>query len=285
MLSIILLLISVLIHFIFLIYSYIHREEIDYIAKNIRLESKYLGYFLPFMLLIKNKNELFTLITSGKLKIAIKNHYGENIYEDFLLLHQAKKLMFFYYSSILFIITFSLSTEKILILIYPIFVGVFLYYLDQIEIKKYLKIQSKMKSDLPNFVSRLSLMLESGINLRDSLNYIVEKSNDGISQNIAEVLTMVKNGMSEEEAFNSISIKNEDILIRKFISSIVQNFKTGSDDINQSLTLIKKETNEYRKTQVILESQEVNRKLLIPNIVIFVGIMLTVMLPVLLNTL
>lgn len=142
-----------------------------------------------------------------------------------------------------------------------------------------------MKSDLPNFVSRLSLMLESGINLRDSLNYIVEKSNDGISQNIAEVLTMVKNGMSEEEAFNSISIKNEDILIRKFISSIVQNFKTGSDDINQSLTLIKKETNEYRKTQVILESQEVNRKLLIPNIVIFVGIMLTVMLPVLLNTL
>ena len=96
---------------------------------------------------------------------------------------------------------------------------------------------------------------------------------------------MVSNGLSENEAYNLMISRTDDILIRKFLSILLQNLEKGSGNITDSLDLLRKESDEFRKNHIIIRTQEANRKLLIPNIMVFLGIMLMIMVPIILNIL
>lgn len=267
---------------VLIFYSLFNRKYIKKIDSNFKFHESLISPFIYFLL---NKDFINSNMSSSNLKIALKNTYGEDNFDYRLIVHNSIKLTAIFYIGLIFLIIISLTGELILYFFMVIFVILLNFYFDREQIAAYNREKARMKSDLPNFISRLSLMVNSGINLRTSINHILKNSSGKVVESLVNVQTLIKNGMSDEEAFNSISNKTDDILIRKFISSLLQNIKKGGDDLESNLELIKRESNDYRKTQIILDTQEANRKLLIPNLFIFLGIMLMVMLPILLNIL
>ncbi|TFF64257.1 hypothetical protein EQF91_07960 [Helcococcus ovis] len=193
------------------------------------------------------------------------------------------KICILYNLIILFLFLISIFYNFLLLVLFLIFIFIFNHYINTINIIKYEKQKKKFKNDLPAFISRLSLMINSGIQLRVAIDFITNNSNGEVVESLKLVNSLIKNGMSEVEAYNLILSRTDDLLIRKFISNIIQNIEKGGDDLENILKMVKKEGDEFRKNDLILKTQEANRKLLIPNIIIFIGILLMVMIPILLN--
>ncbi|MFM1514561.1 type II secretion system F family protein [Helcococcus ovis] len=220
---------------------------------------------------------------SPKLKIVIKNLYGEENLKYQEILFISIKICILYNLIILFLFLISIFYNFLLFVLFLIFIFIFNHYINTINIIKYEKQKKKFKNDLPAFISRLSLMINSGIQLRVAIDFITNNSNGEVVESLKLVNSLIKNGMSEVEAYNLILSRTDDLLIRKFISNIIQNIEKGGDDLENILKMVKKEGDEFRKNDLILKTQEANRKLLIPNIIIFIGILLMVMIPILLN--
>lgn len=232
----------------------------------------------------KYQNNIIKFINT-KLIISIKNMYGEKNLSNKIKIHYTKKLNQIFFISIIFFIINSFINKSLVLLLTIIFIILYSKLLDNKEIKKYKNYQDSFKKDLPAFISRLYLLIQSGLNLRSSIKYIIENTEGEVSKDFSTVQNLIENGMSEIEAYNQILLKSDDILIRKFISNIIQNLQKGGDDLEDLLQMIKKESDEFRRSQIILKTQEANSKLLIPNLMIFSGILIIVMVPILLNIL
>lgn len=270
-------------------FSYVILDIYNYNKIKIVYEKKYFtsnfqnqiySFFIYFTQIHYSK---LSKILNTQIKISIKNLYGEGKFIFHEIIFISKKICHLFYILILLLYSFVLLKENIILLsIIPI---LFLYskIQDKAQIDLYEKEKKNFKNDLPSFISRLTLLINSGIRLRPAINYIINNSSGEVVNKMKNVNTLINNGISEIEAYDSILKRSDDILIRKFILNIVQNIQKGGDDLEKILDLMKKESDEFRKTQIVLKTQEANSKLLIPNLFIFSGILLMVMLPILLN--
>lgn len=270
-----------LIFLIFIIYSYLKRNEIKDCED--LLENKLLKIFLaPFYYFGKENYRFTSKIVSSKIKIYIKNLFQKNSYHKEIELI-GMKLMYTFYFTLKILILFSFVKNYFILIIGIVFIFLFNSFLDSNILNLYKVEKVKFKNDLPSYITRLTLLINSGIRIRTAIDFIAENTNGEVTEKMKNVKKLIYNGMSEEEAYNTILMNTDDILIRKFISNIINNIKKGGDDIEKTLSLMKKESDEFKKAQIILRTQEANRKLLFPNLLIFMGIMIMVMLPILFN--
>lgn len=266
---------------LFIIYCLINQKSIsslDDIHSKISLNH----IFTPFEALLIKYDFLMAKLVESKLKIVFRNMYGDDNYE-YQIKYLSKKIFILSHMLLLLLILYPFINQVLVLIAGILFIILFNFFLDKNQILLYKNKQEELKNNLPNFISRLILMLGAGINLRTSINYILKMSKGEIVDSFHVAHKYISNGYSESEAYNLVLNKTDDVLIRKFIASILQNLEKGGDDLESLLSLIKKESDEYKKTNTILKTQQANRKLLIPNLVIFTGIMLMVMLPILLN--
>lgn len=266
------------------IYILINKKSIQKIEERLAvsqgMEYKLISPFFEF--LYKNQKIANRLINT-KLKIILRNQYGDLLLNYNITNFASKKFMYSFYLICVNLMIYPIIDNIlifILILIFTIFIN---FYFD-FDIKiKYSEYKNSIKNDLPNIISRMSLLIQSGIPTRECINIVscYEKEESYLKK----IHTLVSNGMSENEAYNLIISRSDDILIRKFLSILLQNLEKGSDNITDSLDLLRKESDEFRRNNIIIKTQEANRKLLIPNIMVFLGIMLMIMIPIILNVL
>lgn len=268
--------VSTLLSLFYLIFSFRHRKKLA--------EFKEEAFYFPLIRTFYCLTIIYNLrrFIPKKVVISIKNSIKNP--ENFENKLFSIKLTALFYLILIFCILYIYTSSKLILFLSIPTVLILNYLIDNHVIKIYQSQNQKFKSSLPDFVSRLSLLINSGLNLRQSIDFVIEHSESEVGDRLKEVKLYIKNGMSELEAYNTVISKTDDIIIRKFISNIIQSLEKGGDQIEKNLALIKKETDEYRKNQIILKTQEANRKLLIPNLITFSGILLIVMLPILLNS-
>lgn len=266
------------------IYILINKKSIQKIEERLavskEMEHKLISPFFEF--LYKNQKIANRLINT-KLKIILRNQYGDSLLNYNITNFASKKIMYSFYLICINLMIYPIIHNLlifILILIFIIFIN--LYFDFDIKIK-YSKYKNSIKNDLPNIISRMSLLIQSGIPTRECINIVSRFERE--ESYLKKINALVSNGMSENEAYNLMISRSDDILIRKFLSILLQNLEKGSDNITDSLDLLRKESDEFRRNNIIIKTQEANRKLLIPNIMVFLGIMLMIMVPIILNVL
>lgn len=266
------------------IYILINKKSIQKIEERLavskEMEHKLISPFFEF--LYKNQKIANRLINT-KLKIILRNQYGDLLLNYNITNFASKKIMYSFYLICINLMIYPIIHNLlifILILIFIIFIN--LYFDFDIKIK-YSEYKNSIKNDLPNIISRMSLLIQSGIPTRECINIVSRFERE--ESYLKKINALVSNGMSENEAYNLMISRSDDILIRKFLSILLQNLEKGSDNITDSLDLLRKESDEFRRNNIIIKTQEANRKLLIPNIMVFLGIMLMIMVPIILNVL
>ncbi|NLY20077.1 MAG: hypothetical protein GXZ08_02155 [Tissierellia bacterium] len=268
---------------LYVIITIIYKDEYDILIEKVEDKRSLKAIYLPFMIFISKNIKNQSRLLSFDARKSIQYFEDKRYYKYYELLFVSKKIALIYFSILLLLFFISVISIPILMIFIPIIAILIFLLVDNQQHLKYKSIKNDMKDQLPMLLTSLSLLIESGIGYRRSIELITNSSNDVLSKEIKAVLDSIDNGKDEIDAYMQLTFFSEDLLIRKFISLIIQNLYKGTEDFSFSLKSLKDEAWKVRKSNIINKTKKASQKLLMPNLIIFASIMVMVMLPILLN--
>lgn len=174
-----------------------------------------------------------------------------------------------------------LANNPTALLLGIILAGLFVWYLNEQFKDKLTDRREKILSDFPQMLSKMTLLVNSGMLLRDAWNLIAEQGGERVL--FAEMrITAVQldNGVSEMAAYHEFAERCGVKEIRKFASMVIQGLEKGGSELTAFLRDMSEEMWAEKKNMVKRKGEKANAKLLIPTVIIFIGILFMIMAPV-----
>lgn len=249
-------------------------EEKDYPLKEI--------YFVGYAVMealhysYKNKND-------RKLRKEIGVLYGDKYAEYYLRVIYAQKVSIAFTLLVLSFAIYGLADSAAATAVLLIFAGTAYYYYGTMTGKKILERSEEMLCDFSNVVSRLALLTNAGMIMREAWEEVAYAENTVIYQEMQRSVEDMKNGVSEVEAvfrFGNRCIIPE---IKKFASTIIQGMEKGNHELTAMLKEQSSEVWNIKKQNVRRQGEKAASKLMIPMLMMFVGILIMIVIPIFTN--
>lgn len=150
--------------------------------------------------------------------------------------------------------------------------------------KEYEKRNKQLLLEYPEFVSKLQLLLCSGMSVRSAFvrmgkEYQIRRKKGGRKQYVSEELLLavrkMENGMPETEALSFFGERCRFFCYKKVVSLILQNMKKGSSGLRDALMNESRNAFEERKQTARRLGEEAGTKLLLP-MMLMMGIVLVI---------
>ncbi len=142
------------------------------------------------------------------------------------------------------------------------------------------KRRSLITRQFPNVVSKLALLVTSGMIIDRAWQETSKSGSEGLYNEMRVVTEGLSNGLSYEIAFTEFIKKCNTKETAKLASSIIQGMSKGNAEIGELLKGMSKDAWAERKHNAKRDAETANGKLLIPIMVLFVDILIMIMLPV-----
>lgn len=143
------------------------------------------------------------------------------------------------------------------------------------------KRRSEIRLEFPEFVSKLTILVDAGMTISQAWRKIVEDNQKESvlydEMNIA--LAEIRAGQPEAAAYEEFARRCKVKEVTKFVSIIIINLKRGGGEVVASLKAQGDECWEMRKAEVKRLGEESSTKILIPLMFMFVGIIILVAMP------
>lgn len=151
--------------------------------------------------------------------------------------------------------------------------------------KDFEKRSLSIKYDFPEFLSKLTLLINAGLTVEGALTRIVEgnKTDSVLYYEMKKTLLDIKGQKGLEEALKGLSRRAKVKEVTKFSSILVQSMLRGSSDIVVVLNKLSFECWESRKNMAKQKGEEASTKLLFPMMLMLVAVFLLVMTPAVLQ--
>ena len=220
------------------------------------------------------------------LREKIKVLHGDKYAEFYLRVYYAQRIsisVFVFVISMLIACLASGSDGLILIFLGFVVSGAIYYYFSTLAESKLKKQSLLYVSDFPDAISTLALLMNSGMTLRDSWTQVAYSNDKPLYLQMQKVSEDMKNGKSEADALFDFSIRCATPEIKKFTGFIIQGAQKGNSNL---AVLLKNQSNELweiKRQSVLQQGQLAASKLLIPIVVMFIGILIMVMGPIMTN--
>lgn len=186
------------------------------------------------------------------------------------------------YGLIFLILAFLIPafTKDMTMFLLALLVGIALVlYLDLDIDSKLKKKKEEMMLEFPHILSKMALLVNAGLPVRDTFWKIAENKSGGIYDEIHVMLSELSNGIPERKALNNMAERCGIAEIRKFTSMLSQNLQKGSADTAKGLIEMSNDIWLNRTSNVREIGEKASTKLLIPIVIIFAGIMIMVLAP------
>lgn len=135
-------------------------------------------------------------------------------------------------------------------------------------------------SEFPKMVSKLTLLINAGMLVRKAWDEVANSNfEEALYHEMRLTSKDIQEGMSIEKAMASFSSRCAIKEIRKFSSIYVQAVKRGAAESVDSMKIMADEAWEQKKQISKQKGEIAAQKLLIPNIIMFAGIMVVVVAP------
>ena len=90
----------------------------------------------------------------------------------------------------------------------------------------------------------------------------------------------MENGVMEIDAYRNFAERCNVKEVRKFTSLIIQNLNKGNEELAYFMKDLSDEMWEVKKNEVKQKGEKANSQLLLPMMMIFIGILLIIMVPI-----
>lgn len=145
------------------------------------------------------------------------------------------------------------------------------------------KLSKRYISEFPGIVSTLALLVNAGMVLREAWDLVANSDNTEMHEQMKRVTEDRNNGMAEADAFTAMARRCATPEISKFVSMIIQGLDKGSSDLAFTLKEQSDEMWDLKQQKLLQEGEKASSKLLIPIMVMFIGILVMIMLPIMSN--
>ena len=145
------------------------------------------------------------------------------------------------------------------------------------------KKRDEILSDYPEVLSKLTLLVNAGMVIRDAWTKVAYTSDRMIYKEMQATSEEMNNGVSEIDALYHFAQRCSIKEIKKFSSILTQNIQKGGSELAVTLRYMNEESWEEKKHIAKRKGEAANSKLLIPLLVMFVGILLMIIVPIFAN--
>lgn len=218
-----------------------------------------------------------------KLRQELDVLYGNKYSEYYLRTIHSQQITI---AATLFVLSFAfygLTSEILALIVGFVFTSLSYYYFGTVTKKKILKRSDELLHDFSEVVSKLALLTNAGMILREAWQEVAFAGTSTIYTEMQTAVNEMNNGVSEIDAifnFGSRCIIPE---IKKFTSTIIQGVTKGNSELTAMLQEQSKEVWQLKKQLVRREGEKAASKLLIPICIMFIGILIMILVPIFTN--
>lgn len=137
--------------------------------------------------------------------------------------------------------------------------------------------------DLPRVLSKLALLINSGMVMREAWVKVSRTGERTLYQEMQMASLEMENGASDLEAFRNFADRCAVNSIRKVTSTLVQNMQKGNKELSYFLEEMSREMWEEKKNMVRQKGETAGTRLLIPIGMIFIGVLILIIVPIFAN--
>lgn len=145
------------------------------------------------------------------------------------------------------------------------------------------KKRDEILSDYPEVLSKLVLLVNAGLVIREAWAKVAYTSNGALYREMQIMSEEMNNGVSDIDALYNFSQRCAVKQIKKFASILSQNIQKGGSELSASLRYMNEESWEEKKHIAKVKGETAGSKLMIPLLIMFAGVLLMVIVPIVTN--
>lgn len=220
---------------------------------------------------------------SVKLRREIVILYGDKYGDYYLRVFYAQRIALSYGVFVIMSVISCLSGADSILIMFGLGIilaaTVFYYYMQQSS-ETIKKLSQKYISTFPSVVSTMALLVNAGMVLRDAWDIVAFSDDTEMHRHMQKVTDDRNNGMSEADALSAMARRCATPEISKFVSMVIQGLSKGNSDLAFALKDQSDELWELKQQKLLQEGEKASGKLIIPIMIMFVGILIMIMLPI-----
>jgi len=272
--------VSLILWMVFYVMGLKHNSMFDVLdEKEFPLKEIYgLGYAVLELFKYKYKSK-----GDRKLRQQLDVLYGDKYCEYYLRVIHAQQITLSFTVFVLAFAFYGLSSEILACIVVLVFAGLAYYYFGTVTAKKILKRSDELLHDFSEVVSKLALLTNAGMILREAWQEVAYAGNGVIYAEMQTSVNDMNNGVSEIDAIYNFGTRCIIPEIKKFTSTIIQGMTKGNSELTAMLQDQSKEVWQLKKQLVRREGEKAASKLLIPICIMFIGILIMILIPIFTN--
>ncbi len=146
----------------------------------------------------------------------------------------------------------------------------------------------QLQESFPEFISKLILLMEAGMNIRGAVFWIAEDYQKKqaaekiyLYEELMYICRQMKNGLSEKEAYELLGKRCNQACYKKLSGLLIQHLQKGSRSVLATLREESQRASEEQRREIQKKGEEMGTKLLFPMIIMLGIVMVFIMVPAL----
>jgi tight adherence protein C len=223
---------------------------------------------------------------ANQIRESVTILYGERYSDYYLQVMYAQKISIIYMCFAIFsgISALAEGTDKILLFFVGLVMcGAMYYYFSTLPASRIKQRSADILSEFPHAVSTIALLVNSGMTLREAWREVSLSDETALYVQMRKVNDDMDNGIAEIDALYNFAERCVSPEIKKFTSFIVQGLEKGSKDLAYALQNQTDEMWQLKKQNTLKQGELASSKLLIPLLVMFGGVLVMIIGPIMTN--
>lgn len=219
----------------------------------------------------------------GKMESNLKQHasllYEPQFAEYYANVAWAQAITFInLFLAVTFLMTGIMYDSAALMLVAGIFMSVLMgaYCLENMKNTLASRTQ-ECESQLPEVVSTMAILVNSGMVLREAWHMVGEKGEGAFYELMRNASANMRNGYSDSDAIFMFGKASNSPEIKKFTSALLQSMEKGGAELSNFLASQSTELWNTKRQRMLQGGEKAATKLLLPIMLIFLGIIIIVM--------
>jgi len=241
-------------------------------------EIYFVGYALLELLHYQYKSK-----GDRQLRKEISVLYGDKYADYYVRVVYAQKITIALTVAVLAVPMYGFANTFAIILVVLMFAFTAYYYFGTATANKIVKRSEEMLNDFSNVVSKLALLTNAGMIMREAWEEVAYTGNSALYMEMQTSVNEMKNGVSEIDAFYGFGMRCIIPEIKKFSSTLIQGIVKGNAELTLMLQEQSKEVWALKKQNVKRQGEKASSKLMIPILIMFAGILIMIIVPIFTN--
>ncbi len=178
---------------------------------------------------------------------------------------------------------YGFINEVMILFVMLIFGVAAFFYFSNLQTDQIKKRSDIYLSDFPDVVSKIALLINAGMILKEAWVRVAETGDSPIYKEMQKTVFDMENGMAEVDAYYTFGTRCVIPEIKKFSSTLAQGVVKGNAEL---VSMVQEQSAEIwlaKKHRAKQQGEKAGSKLMIPIMIMFVGILIVVIVPIFAN--